>query len=114
MYKNATIYIYAPTIAKNAEGDAIKTWGTTPVETIRADVQPKTLTDAQYQSWGISDRNADTKIVFYERADQIKVNNRAKVVSDFPGEPSGFFEIKVPNHWPRHGECILVPVQGES
>lgn len=120
MLENATVSIYAPTIAANSEGDRIKTWGykktptpDAPAETFRADVQPKQLSDSEREMFGISDRNANTKILFFSQSQYVALNNRAYVVSDFPGEPADYFEIKVPNRWPGHGECLLIPVQGE-
>ena len=119
MYKNATVSIYVPIQTTNAEGDVIDGWGyqqspvVAPAETIRCDVQPKKLSDSEREAYGISDRTANTKIAFFSQSQYIALNNRAYVVSDFPGETATYYEIKVPNRWPGHGECLLIPVQGE-
>lgn len=120
MLQNATVSIYVPNLLTNDEGDPIRTWGykktptpDAPAETFRADVQAKNLSENEMMLWGISDRNANAKKVFFARSTYTQVNNRAYVVSDFPNEAPCYYEIKVPNHWPGHGECILIPVQGE-
>ena len=120
MLQNATVSVYVPVIATNSEGDQIKTWGykvsptpIAPSETLRCDVQPKQLTMAEQELWGISDRNCNAKLVFFGTSGYIAINNRMKVVSDFPGEGTEYYEIKGVNRWPRHGEAVIVPVQGE-
>lgn len=114
MLQNATISVYVPVIATNSEGDPIKTWAyASPVEMLRCDVQPKQLTMAEQELWGISDRNCNAKLVFFQTSGYIAINNRMKVVSDFPGEGTEYYEIKGVNRWPRHGEAVIVPVQGE-
>jgi hypothetical protein len=120
MIENATVSIYVPVAAQNGEGDPIKTWGykktptpDAPAESIRCDVQPKSLTEAECLAWGISDRNANAKLVFFSRSVYIAINNRMKVVSDFPGEGAEYYEIKGVNRWAIHGEAVIVPVQGE-
>jgi len=118
MYKNATVSMYPPVNAPNDEGTPISTYGylKTPVglpaETIRADVQPHRLSEAERALWGLSDKTADVRIMFYEKASYVKFGSRAKVVSDFDGSTK-YFEIKPINLWPNHGEVLLVPVQGE-
>lgn len=120
MYQNATLSVYVPTNTYNSEGDPIKTWGykvtptpVAPAEIIRCDVQPKKLSEAECLAWGISDRNANAKLVFFSRSGYIALTTRVKVVSDFPGEGTDYYEVKGVNRWPRHGEAVIVPVQGE-
>jgi hypothetical protein len=119
VYKNATASIYVPIISYNSEGDPIKTWGyqaspvVAPSETLRLDVQPKKLSETELLAWGISDRNANAKLVFFSRSVYIAINNRMNVVSDFPGEATAYYEIKGVNRWANHGEAVIVPVQGE-
>jgi hypothetical protein len=121
MYKNATVEIYIPVIAPNGEGTPVKTWGykvkptpLAPVETIVCDVQPSRLTQAQVAAFGITGREADAKTMFFQNSNNIAVNNRVRVTSFFPNEGVFIYEIKGTNHWPRHGEAILLPVIGES
>ena len=119
MIENATVSIYVPTLAPNDEGTTVKTWGykkTIPdaaSEVIRADVQPAKLSLAEVETYGLSNRNADIKKMFFGTSIYANINNRAYVVSDFPGEPAIYYEIKGSNHWPIHGEALLVPVIGE-
>lgn len=120
MLDNASVSVYIPIIAKNDEGTPIKTWGylsspaVDPVETFRADVQPANLSQAQLEQWGLSNRQSDLKKMFYYTSAYVKLNNRVHVVSDIPNDGTGYYEIRGTNHWPIHGECLLVPVQGEA
>ena len=119
MAKNATISIYIPTLAANAEGTPIKTWGYkqnpagAPAATVRGDVQPKQLREAEIQLWGLSNRSVDTKeLIIHGRVPALAVGNRAAVVEDVDGV-TRFYDILGVNQWRHHGECTLVPVQGE-
>lgn len=117
MYKNATVSIYKQTTARNDEGTKILTYGyllnpeESPIETLRADVQPHKLTTGDIELYGISDKTAGVKIIFYKSATNMQVANRAKVVSDFDGS-TAYYDIKPINLWPQHGEALLVPVVG--
>lgn len=112
LYDNAKIEIAIPTTVKNAEGTKIKTYDfTNPIETIRADVQPNTLTQYQVEMYGINEKNANTKKVFYEKANYIISGNRAKVTMD--NGKVGYFSIMPLNEWNDHCECLLVPVENE-
>jgi hypothetical protein len=118
MFENATVSVYVPAMGKNAEGTVTKTWGykqtipVAPAETFRADVQPASLTRAMIELWGLSDKEAQAKTMFYRFAQFVQENHRAKVVSDIDGS-THYYEIKGSNPWPIHGEAILIPVQGE-
>jgi hypothetical protein len=119
MIENATAVIYAPTITKNNEGTPIKAWSyktSTPVscETLRVDVQPHRLSEVEVLQWGLSNKSADTKKMFFGFSTATIVNNRVFVLSDMTGEPGCYYEIKGTNHWSFHGETLLVPVQGEE
>jgi hypothetical protein len=121
MIENATIKIYVPVITKNSEGTVTKTWGykTTPeplapIETLRADVQPARLSEADIQAYGLTNRSSDAKKIFFAVAPYVNINNRIFVASDFPGEIGCYYEVKGSNHWAIHGEAIVVPVIGEE
>ena len=120
MIQNATVKIYIPVISKNPEGTTTKTWGykvtptpLPPVEIIRADVQPNSLNEAQLLQWGLSNRVADTKKVFFRKSPNTQQNNRAVVEMDNNKGVYEYYEIKARNGWNIHGESIFVPVQGE-
>ena len=119
MYKNATVSVYPEIQTRNTDGDFITSWGylEDPVvaasETLRCDVQPRRLRESELKAFGISEEKADAKIAFFRRSVYIADGARAYVVSDFPGEPAKYFDIKTPSRWPGHGEAILIPVQGE-
>ena len=116
MMTNAVVSIYVPVLTRNTEGEVVKSWGykqTTaiaPAVVIDADVQPYKLSETELQLWGISDRNAQAKIMFCDYDINIGPINRAKVVDDFGTE---YYDIKTLNAWATHCEAILVPVQGE-
>jgi hypothetical protein len=114
---NATAKIYPPISAKNSEGTIVKTWGyktgIDPAETLRVDVQPNSLNEAQLMQWGLSNRVADTKKVFFRHSKFIQQNNRAVVTMDNNPGVFEYYEIKARNGWNIHGESIFVPVMGE-
>jgi hypothetical protein len=120
VYKNASVKVYAQVNGKNTEGTITKTWGyklnppVDPSESFRCDVQPHTLTRAEQEAWGLSNRLSDAKKIFFTRSTYIQLANRVFVKSDFPGEPGCYYEIKGTNHWPNHGKAIALPIQGES
>jgi hypothetical protein len=120
MIENATVKIYIPVIAKNSEGTPTKTWGykvtpepIAPIEEFRADVQPARLSEADLQAYGLSNKDSDVKKMYFYQSPNSVLNNRAFILSDFPGESGIYYEIRGSNHWPIHGEALLVPVQGE-
>jgi hypothetical protein len=106
-------------MTKNSEGTKIKLFGyqqspvVAPIESFRADVQPYRLTEANLEQWGLSNKDADAKKMFYDEISvNIKINNRVSVVSDFDNSLI-YYDIKGTNPWPTHMEAILIPVQGE-
>lgn len=111
MIENATAFILAPTVTKNSEGTVVKTYTDPAVEEKRVDVQPYTLSQAEMLEYGISNRTADTKKMFFDASANIAYERRVWVVSDFDTEVS-LYEVRGVNHWPSHGEAILVPIQG--
>ena len=117
-YLNATVNIYVKTSTRNDEGTRISSYGylTTPKvaanETIRCDVQPYKLTEAEMTLYGIDDDGADTRKMFYNSAVYVKTGNRAEVTSDYDGTKK-YFDIMPINLWEHHGEVLLVPVAGE-
>jgi hypothetical protein len=112
-YKNATLYIATETVAKNKEGTKVKTYDfEKPLEVIRADVQPNTLSEAELTLYGITEKKAAVKKVFFDNASYLKRGNRAKVVYD-NGDIEIYF-IEPVNRWRQHGEVLLVPVENEK
>ena len=80
---------------------------------MRIDVQPNALTQAELLQWGLSNRAADVKKIFFDYSVNIAINNRAAIVTDYDGGSTIYYEIKGVNQWPCHIEAILVPVIGE-
>jgi hypothetical protein len=117
-YLNATVKIYVKTSTQNDEGTRISSYGylvtpkTAAAETLRADVQPYKLTEAEMTLYGIDDDGADTRRMFYNTAAYVKIGNRAEVTGDYDGVTK-YFDIMPINVWQHHGECLLVPVAGE-
>lgn len=120
VYKNASVKIYVQVNGKNSEGTITKTWGyklsppSDPVESFFCDVQPHTLSKAEIESWGLSNRISDAKKIFFTRSTYMQLANRIFVQSNFPGERGCYYEVKGANRWPNHGEAIVIPVQGEA
>ena len=112
-YKNATLYIATETVTKNKEGTKVKTYDfEKPLEVIRADVQPNTLSEAELTLYGITEKKAAVKKVFFDNASYLKRGNRAKVVYD-NGDIEIYF-IEPVNRWRQHGEVLLIPVENEK
>jgi len=119
MLENATVSVYIPVITTNSKGTPEKQWGykqspvVAPVEILKADVQPKVLSSTQIMQYGLTDRDCNAKLMYFEFCSNIVENRRVYVVSDFPNELPRYYEIKGVNMWSIHGECLLIPVQGE-
>lgn len=128
---DSSVELFVPIKSKNSQGQVISAWGYKyfgggywddtltwtdslywydgPIETISADVQPKSLTEAQLKQWGYSILNADAQNMYYMgSSDYIEIGNRARVDSDI------IYDIKAKNIWPSHVEAILVTVIGET
>lgn len=113
MYINATIYVAEETVTKNKEGTKIKGYNfDNPLEVIRADVQPNTLSEAELTLYGISEKKAAVKKMFFDNANYLKRGNRAKVVYD-NGDVEIYY-IEPVNRWRKHGEVLLIPVGNEK
>lgn len=112
-YPNALVEIAEKSIVKNSEGTKIAEYDfENPVESFRADVQPNALTQYQIDLYGISDRTAETKKVFYTGALHMKSGNRARVT--FDDGSVGTYTICPPNKWRVHCEALLIPVENEE
>ena len=112
MYINATIYVANETVKKNKEGTKTKVFAfDNPLEVLRADVQPKALTEAELKVYGITEKKAATKKVFFQNAQFLQRGNRAKVVYD-NGDIEIYY-IEPVNRWRQHGEVLLIPVENE-
>lgn len=110
-FNNAMITIYTETTTENAEGDYIASYE--PIETITGDVQPHTLTQDEIKAYGISESKGNVRLFLYNGFhENIKVGNRASVVSDFT-KMTECFSIQPVNAWSRHGECLLIPIENE-
>ena len=83
MYRNATVYVASDSVKKNKEGTKIKFFDFgTPLEVLRADVQPNTLTTAEIQLYGLDEKKAGTKKMFFDGGYYLVRGNRCKVVFD--------------------------------
>lgn len=111
-FNNAVVTIYSETNTLNEEGDYIAEFEA--VETIEGDVQPHTLTEDEIKLYGLSDSKGNVRLFLYNGLhDNIKMGNRASVLSSFTGK-SELFSIMPVNAWSRHGECLLIPVENEE
>lgn len=114
LFPNTTIYVATLTTTRNIEGTKIKAYDfDNPLESFEADVQPNTLTSAQLELYGLSEKTANTKKCFIdiENGQYMTIGNRAKVVySDGSVE---IYRIQPVNSWRLHKEFLLIPVENE-
>lgn len=111
-YKNAVVTILGESSERNDEGDLITSYA--EVETIVGDVQPHTLTQAEIAAYGIDEKKAGVKRFFYDGIHtNVNSQNRASVQSDLTGTVD-IYAIQPVCAWPRHGECLLVPIENEG
>ena len=119
---------------KNSRGNVIRSWGDdsgevggislevagsdipvggfafstlTLVETIEADVQPKTLNEFDLKQWGVDTSTQDAKVMFYfGESVNLIIGNRARV------NAGTIYDLRGVKLWPMHYEILLIPVQG--
>jgi len=103
MIKSHSVLIQSRTTVTGTEGEHTYTFAT--LKTIKADVQPAQLTQAELAQWGLTDLSANAKKMYFDRDTTILLAARAIVDSET-------YEIRAVNFWPNHGEAILIPVQG--
>lgn len=74
---------------------------------IITDVQPKNLTDAQLQIWGLDVTTQDAKAVYdFSFSPYWQIANRARVDGD------RLYRILAVNPWSTHYECVIIPQVG--
>ncbi|MBR5775675.1 MAG: hypothetical protein IKY42_05385 [Bacteroidaceae bacterium] len=112
MYKNATVSVASETVKKNREGTKIKFFDfDNPLEVLRADVQPNTLTTAEIQLYGLDEKKAGTKKMFFNGGQYLLRGNRCRVA--FDDGRIEVYGIEPVNRWNNHGEVLLIPVEHE-
>ena len=111
-FHNAVVSILSESNTIDDSGDYIAEW--TQIETLEGDVQPHTLTEDEIKAYGISLSRGSVKLFLYNGFhENIKVGNRASVLSSFTGKTE-VYNIMPINAWSKHGECLLLPVENES
>lgn len=111
-FPNARIDIAVYSEATNSEGTVIAGYDfTTPLDSFEADVQPNTLTREQIDLYGINEKTAKTKKVFYTKSNFMLVGNRAKVT--YKDGTVEYYNICPVNEWRVHCEALLIPVENE-
>ena len=111
-FHNAVVTILAESAVEDDSGDYIAEWS--QVEVIEGDVQPHSMTEDEMKAYGISTIRGNVRLFLYNGYHpNIKVGNRASVLSSFTGTTE-IFNIMPINAWSRHGECLLIPVENES
>lgn len=98
-----SVLIQSRTASTGSEGEKTFTYAT--LKTIKADVQPTSMSPEELKAWGVTDGAANAKAMFYVRDAAITTLMRAVV----DGET---FEIRNVNPWNIHNRALLVPVQG--
>lgn len=99
---------YPKTSSKNSRGQVVNSFSTGT--TFQAHLQPLGLNSQSNAQWGITDLQANARIMFTYKKDCAMLD-RVK-------DPFGMiYEIRGVNPWGSppfgHFECLLVPVQGE-
>ena len=108
---NATVSILQEQNTLDESGDYISEF--VPVETIKGDVQPHSMTEDEIKTYGISTIRGNVKKFFYNGLHpNVKAGNRASVQSDFTGQ-TDIYNIMPINAWSSHGVCLLVPIENE-
>jgi hypothetical protein len=111
-FHNAVVSILGESTTIDDSGDYIAEW--TQIETIEGDVQPHSLTEDEMKAYGISQSRGSVKLFLYNGFhENIKVGNRASVLSSFTGKTE-VYNIMPINAWSKHGECLLLPVENET
>jgi hypothetical protein len=105
---DSTVELYAPTKSRADDGTIKTAWVySSPNDVIIADVQPKGLTQAQIQLWGIDVSAQDAKVAYdFSFSTYWVVANRARVDGD------KLYKIMSVNLWNSHVECLLIPLVG--
>lgn len=113
MILNHTATIYQKTTAQNAERKVTVSYSVYK-SSVRCNIQPLQLTDCQRNGWGISDLDANSKIMFLTNIDA------AGIIEDWLIKWNGQeYFVKGINSWDMpggaaHVEFKLRPVQGQS
>ena len=111
-FHNAVVSILSESNSIDDSGDYIAEW--TQIETLEGDVQPHSLTEDEMKAYGISQNRGSVKLFLYNGFhENIKVGNRASVLSAFTGKTE-VYNIMPINAWSKHGECLLLPVENET
>lgn len=111
-FPNATIKVAEMTTERNDEGTLIEEYDfETPIGTFRADVQPNTLTKEQMELYGIDEKTAHTKKVFFTSSGVMTTGNRVEV--DYNDGTVEYYNICPVNKWRMHCEALLIPVENE-
>jgi len=96
-----SVVIQSRTTTASDEGIPVSTW--TTFKTIAADVQPVNLNKVEAQAFGITDRAANTKKMFF-RFDTTIIEKMRAV---WNGKT---FDVMGLNEWNEHCVALLVPV----
>jgi hypothetical protein len=105
MILDRTIEAYSRTSYKDSEG--IQQFTYSKALTIRAQIQPAALAQSQLASWGLTNLEADSKIMFLPGNPELSAGMVIKDLSN-----SARYEVRGMNPWPRHSECLIFPYQG--
>ena len=107
MILDRTIEIYSRVETMDPNNEGIPTYAYSLAKTTRASVQPITLSSTQLSVWGISDIDANSKIVFFPGEFD---DGLGYVIKDL--KTSLRYEVRGSNQWPHHVEMLAIPYQG--
>ncbi len=111
--RNVQVEIFVPVSVKATSGQIIRHYGYSEPIPVAANkiitassVQPRTLSPAEIALWGIGDRIANSKTMFFDPEPLVTIGNRVRVDSD------KIYDVMSSNLWERHQEAVLLPIQG--
>lgn len=102
-----TVTWLTPTITRNAEGQAVRSWAI--LKTTPADVQPARLSENDLKLFGISSQQSGSKMIYLQNDPDIVEGMRAYTGGKLYDIRSGDGA-----EWDIHGEILAIPVLGET
>ena len=111
LFVNATVKIKGLTTTVNDEGDTISSY--TDICSFNADVQPAKLSEGDIALYGLNDKKAEIKKMFYNGYYACMTQGARAEVTSRLDKTTRIYTVEPVNTWPRHGECLLVPVENE-
>lgn len=105
MIVDELITLQTKTRTKNSEGMNQDSWSDSTT-TFYANVQPKSLSEDESKSFGLSSISSDAKVMYYYKNSSVTVGVRVKRAD------GSVYDVRGINPWRIHDEAVLIPIQG--